>query len=625
MRRQHVAAALVFAGLSIAYTWPMARHLGRAVSDPGDPFINIWILDWDWWATLHQPLRLFHANAFHPAQYSLAFSENLYGLAVLLFPLRMFGAGPITAFNVAMLAGFTFCGFAAYLLGRRLAGSFAGGLAAGIFYAFVPFRFVHLPHVQHIWGGWLPLLLLALLLYAEKPTVKRAALFGLVFAMNGLTNIHYLLFGAFAIAVTALLLIPRKDWRNLAIATGAALVVLAPFLYPYAAVVKLYGTRSYEETLRFSAFVADWFSNPVEPERKLFPGVLALICVVAAFFARDRAKTALGALWILIGFLGSLGLHFEFHRFLYGAVPGFRAVRVPARWAVIAYIGAAILIALVTAAIARRNRRLALVVPLAFAIELYPGPIRWWMTNAETPPVYAWLEAQGRTPIAELPIDTPESEYVYLLRATAHHRPMINGISGLAPKSKLAFAEQWRALSDGFIDSLRAANVELVVVHTEMLGPRNRETRAWLQRELDRGRISFVRRFERDWVFALRGGSPSSASGMPKADEGASPLALWDIHGLQSTTGGIDYPQGRVMRGQGHFSGWAKSPHGIRRVELVFENGRIRHPAGRIGDRFLLGFPKRPDDIRRDTDFQVEITDGQGVVTRLEPRWLRWE
>jgi hypothetical protein len=633
---RHALATAVFAGLSIAYTWPLARHLGRAVSDPGDPFINIWILDWDWWATRHQPLRLFHANAFHPAQYSLAFSENLYGLAMLLFPLRMFGAGPITVFNVAMLAGFAFCGFTAYLLGQRLTGSFAAGLAAGIFYAFVPFRFVHLPHVQHIWGGWLPLLLLALLLYAEKPTVKRAAVFAAVFAMNGLTNIHYLLFGAFAIAVTALLLIPRKDWRNLAIATGAALVVLAPFLYPYAAVVKLYGTRSYEETLRFSAFLSDWISNPIEPERKLFSGVLALICVILAaiwllgsWVARLLGKTTgtqqpsnpateqpaalLALLWITIGFLGSLGLHFEFHRFLYGAVPGFRAVRVPARWAVIAYIGAAILIALVTAAIARKNRWVALVVPLAFAIELYPGPIRWWMTNAETPPVYTWLAGQGRTPIAELPIDTSESEYVYLLRSTAHHRPMINGISGFAPKSKLGFAEQWRALSDDFIDSLRAANVELVVVHTEMLGPRNRETRDWLQRELDRGRISFVRRFERDWVFALRSGGPRNA------------LALWDVHGLQSTTGGIDYPQGRLMRGKGHFSGWTKSPHGIRSVELVFENGRIRHPAGRIGDRFLLGFPKRPDDIRRDTDFQVEITDGRGVVTRLEPRWLRWE
>ena len=113
---------MLFAALAVLFTWPLARHLGRAVSDPGDPFISIWILDWDWWATLHQPLRLFHANAFHPARYSLAYSENLYGLAVLLFPLRALGVGPVAAYNVAMLAGFAFSGFAAYLLGRRLTG-----------------------------------------------------------------------------------------------------------------------------------------------------------------------------------------------------------------------------------------------------------------------------------------------------------------------------------------------------------------------------------------------------------------------------------------------------------------------------------------------------------------------
>ncbi len=605
-------AASIFAILSIAFTWPLALNIGRAVSDPGDPFVNIWILDWDWWATLHQPLQLFHANALHPAKYTLAFSENLYGLAILLFPLRMFGAGPITAYNVGMLAGFAFCGFAAYLLGRRVTGSFAAGLAAGVFYAFVPFRFVHTSHIQHIWGGWLPLLLLALLMYGEKPTPRRAALFAFVFAMNGLTNIHYLLFGAFASAVTAVLLVPRRDWRNLAIATALAMLVLAPFLYPYAVVAKAYGTRSIEETLRFSAIASDWITNPAEPERRLFPGFVALICVAAAVFVKERAKLSLGLLWIAIGFLGSLGLHFEFHRFLHGAVPGYRAIRVPARWAVIAYVGAAILIALITAALARRNRWLAFVVPIALAFELYPGQIRWWLANPEPPPLYRWLAAESREPIAELPM-IPAAEYFYLLRSTVHHRPMINGLSDAGLPVKVDLSLKWAVLSDDFVDALKAAGVKLVVVHTEMLGDRSAETRAWLQREQDRGRISLVRRFERDWVFALRGGGPRA------------PLEAWDTFGTQATTGGIDYPQGTDARGEGYFSGWAKSPHGIRGVEIVFENGRVRHRAGLDKGRFILSIPRRPANIRRDTDFQVEITDGRGVVTRLESRWLRWD
>ena len=82
------------------------------------------------------------------------------------------------------------------------------------------------------------------------------------------------------------------------------------------------------------------------------PRRLAALALV--FARRERAKLALAALWIVIGFAGSLGLHFVFHEFLFGGVPGFRAIRVPARWAVIAYIGIAILIALFTAAIRQR-------------------------------------------------------------------------------------------------------------------------------------------------------------------------------------------------------------------------------------------------------------------------------
>ena len=56
MVRTHVLAALFFIALSVLMTWPLATALDRAVAYPGDPFINTWILDWDWYATLHQPL-----------------------------------------------------------------------------------------------------------------------------------------------------------------------------------------------------------------------------------------------------------------------------------------------------------------------------------------------------------------------------------------------------------------------------------------------------------------------------------------------------------------------------------------------------------------------------------------
>src|SRR5262249_55077772 len=47
----------------------------------------------------------------------------------------------------------------------------------------------------------------------------------------------------------------------------------------------------------------------------------------------------LGTLWVLLGFFGSFGLKFFFHRALYEMWPVFRSIRVPARWAMICYLG----------------------------------------------------------------------------------------------------------------------------------------------------------------------------------------------------------------------------------------------------------------------------------------------
>ncbi|HYC87641.1 MAG TPA: hypothetical protein VEO54_00390 [Thermoanaerobaculia bacterium] len=642
MRRQHFGAAIVFAILSIAFTWPLAPNLDRAVADPGDPLINIWILDWDWWATLHQPLSLFHANVFHPARYTLALSENLYGVAVLLFPLRALGVGPVAAYNAAMLAGFAFCGFAAYLLGFRLTRSFAAGMAAGVFYAFVPFRFVHLSHVQHVWGGWLPLLLVALLAYHERPSWKRGWLLAAVFVMNGLTNIHYLLFGALALAVTAALLIPRAHWRPLMVTMFVAVLALLPFLYPYTQVGM---QRTAEEVLRYSAMPADWLpdvgrasarlsggraearpTSSTDPERRLDPGLLAYLVCALALFVRSRARVGLGLLWIAIGFMGSLGLHFVFHEFLFGAVPGFRAIRAPSRWAVIAYIGMAILIALFTATL----RRFGWLVPAAFAVALWSAPVRWFLLDPQTPPVYEWLAKQKVSAIVELPMDTLSSEYEYMLHATAHHQRMVNGVSGFSPPLRDELSRLQH--TDAFLDK---APVELVIVHSDRYGGEPAvQMRDWVHRELERGRLRYVARFDAktgaDWVFSTRGGKG------PRPHD----LNVFLYGGptcIQSVAGALLFPPGgHPYRGRAELYGWAFSPHGIARVDFWFENRRVRYPArltplndrrcpGPPAVRFERVFPSRPGDVRETTDVQVEVTDRRGQTAVFESRWISWE
>jgi hypothetical protein len=636
MQRQHPGAAIAFVVLSIAFTWPLAPNLSTAVADPGDPLINIWILDWDWWATFHQPLSLFHANAFHPARYSLAFSENLYAIAVLLFPLRAVGVGPVAAYNVAMLAGFAFCGFAAYLLGLRLTGSWAAGMAAGVFYAFVPFRFVHLSHLQHVWGGWLPLMLVALLAFHERPTSKRAWLLAAAFVLNGLTNIHYLFFGALAIGVTAALVIPRAQWKTLAVPMLAAALVLLPFLYPYAVVAKLYGMqRTAEEVLRYSATPRDWLPGATEAEKRLWPGGLSLIVAALAFVVarRERAKLGLALLWIAIGFAGSLGLHFVFHEFLFGAVPGFRAIRAPARWAVIAYIGLAILIALFTAGL-RRDRW---VVPVAFVLSLWSAPLLWFLIDPKTPPVYTWLAQQKVSAIAELPMDVLSSDYEYMLHATVHRQRFANGVSGFSPPVRDELSRLSRELPDApLTEALRRHGIELLIVHSDRYGgEESARMRLWLQREMDRGGLRYVGRFDAktgaDWVFSTKGGKG------PFPNE----LGVFLAGGATCTdsiAGTLVFPPGGhpYRGGAAEFYGWASSPRGVAKVDLWFDNRRVRYPTrlsplsekrcpGPPAMRFEVSFPSRPENVRRDTDVLVEVTDRSGAEAVFESRWISWE
>jgi hypothetical protein len=639
-----MAAAILFAGLSIFMTWPLLPNINRAVAYPGDPYINTWVLDWDWHATFHQPGRLFQANIFYPAKYSLAFSENLYGIAVVLFPLRAVGVTPLTAYNVAMLLGYALCGFAAYLLAYEITGSVWGAIAAGIFYAFLPYRFTHAPHVQYVWAGTLPLMLYALLRYARKPDWRHACWFGAAFLWNGLSNIHFLLFGSVAIVMTIAIL--RPPLARIAVTGAIAMLCLAPFLYPYHAASTLYGMqRPRDEVMEHSAVPHDWLLNnfawrpyptisdpAVDPERWLFPGALVLLLALAAFLSRDWKALTLAWSWTLLGFVGSLGLRTIFHRFLFDYVPGFRAIRVAARWALISHVGLALLVAIAVAAITRRAKWAGVVIAIAFLIELHQS-IRWYMAPTNIRPVDLWVKSARPHAIAELPLSDNNAEYEVMLRATVHHGPIVNGVSGFDPPEYMRLVNLSQQWSDELVPELARIGVTHVVVRAVGLDTAGRH---WLGRMVDRGQLGLIRRFDDggggDWLFqiGMRGDSPELR-------------AMLGGHATynDSTFGALLLPTGHeTLKGRATFSGVALSPYGVREVNLLFENGRVRLPATLKSDpqtsrwyrwydattkpAYIREFASRPKNIKPNTDVQVEIIDGRGERTLLDDRWLDW-
>ncbi|MEA2165243.1 MAG: hypothetical protein QOK37_3370 [Thermoanaerobaculia bacterium] len=781
---REVAAFAFFLLFSIVMLWPLARHLDTAVPDLGDPLLNTWILDWDLYSITNAPLHIYDANIFYPSKYPLAYSENLFGIAIVALPFYLLGFTPLAVYNIAVLLGFAFCGYGAYVLGRTLTRSAAAGIVAGILYAFVNFRLDHLSHLQFVWGGWMPMMLAALLHYWRRPTIRNAILYGLCVLMNGLTNIHQFLFGTTALVLSVALialLTTRFKWRTLigaAAATIVAAALMVPVLLPYKQVSETYGmVRDRNTAMWGSAYWTDWLSatgrsraygaipDPanVRGEGVLFPGLMMLFLTGSALLI-DRRKLpvaldarpvprwllhlldalivamAIGAyigaatknyqwkllghtiisfqttskpassdvpmvilivaiiarfalqlpkglsgdtmqslrtaaarsripieiwvmlLWIILGVLGSLGLHAFVHTFLYDRLTMFRSMRVPARWATVAYVGLAGASACGAAAwIERRRTTIArwAIAALLIALSIHDvlPIIRWEHALEITDPAYVWMrdtKISGGT--LEMPVSEGIAQFLYQFGATIHHKPLMNGTSGFEPPLHAKIVEMTgrKKLPDELLPLLARNDCHFLLVHDDWLRGASEPTHIWLARELALGRIGFVRRFDHrgggDYIFAVASNVPNwrdlrppekgDGAGFTEEQEMQRALRAEPTY-MSHAFGIVDTPRSDdTIKGPLTVTGWALSPNGVAAVDVLLHNGTQRfratptvrldvkarfpwYPQEKHGG-FTVTFPKRPKGVPQWTDAQVEIIDTRGKRTRLPDIVLNW-
>jgi hypothetical protein len=776
---QEAAAFVFFLLFTVALTWPLAVRLNTAVPDLGDPLLNTWILDWDLYSITNAPSHIYDANIFYPSKYPLAYSENLFGIAIVALPFYLFGLTPLAVYNIAILLGLAFCGYGAFVLGRTMTRSVPAGLVAGILYSFVNFRTDHLSHLQFVWGGWLPMMLAALLHYWRRPTIRNAILYGLCVLMNGLTNIHQFLFGTTALVLSIALLAllsTRFKWRTLigaALATILACTLMLPVLLPYKQVSDLYGmVRDRNTAMWGSAVWTDWLSanernlaygdvtdpKNIRHEAVLFPGLMMLFLTASALLI-DRRKlpvaldarsvprwllhlldftivlmaigTYLGAatiryhwrlfghlivslessdlpivfltvaifarlslqlpkglsggtlqslrtaaarsrmpleiwvmlLWVVLGVLGSLGLHTFVHTFLYDRVLMFRSMRVPARWATVAYVGLAGASACGAAAwIDARRTKIArwAVVALLIALSIHDVlPILHWEHALETAdPAYEWMRDTRFTGgTLELPVSEGIAQFLYEFGATIHHKPVMNGTSGFEPPlhAKIKELAQQKTIPDQFLTLLASNDCHFILVHDDWLRGASDSTHAWLTRELAAGHLGFIRRFDHrnggDYLFAVTQNvpgwremrTPDKRDGARFTDDQELERAL---HGnatyMSRTFGIVDQPHfEETINGPLTVTGWALTPNGIASVDVLLQNGMFRvHtiPTSRIDVQmkypwyprvhnagFTITLPHRPRSIPRGTDVQVEVIDSKGGKTRLPDVLINWD
>ena len=498
MRRravQWLAVTGLFALLTVAMTWPQALYLGSRATPHQDVYFNMWRLRWFAHAMVTPSARLFDGNIFHPERRTLAYSDAMIVEGVVAAPLLWAGVKPVLVHNLLLLGAIAASGIAMAALARYLTGSLGAGVLAGVVFAFAPYRFEHIMHMELQWTMWMPLAFLALHRTFDTGEWKYGLGTGGCIALQMLSSIYYGIFLASLVAVGALLLI-AKDRKValsrvvLPLAAGAVLAaaVSAAYAAPYLQVRTRVGERSGEEVAAFSAraknylaatpsnwLYGDRTASRGSGERHLFPGAIPFMLAIVGLLLRVPARrTIVYCLLLVAAFETSLGVHGHIYPWLYDHVAVYRGLRVPARLGVFVLMFLAALAAYgYQALVARRPAivRTALVIGLTLGLiaEYHVTVALSEFANA-APPVYRVLAQQPRGVVAELAMPAAdrlpgrEAEYAYM--STFHWFPLANGYSGMYPPSYLARLERMQGFPDErSIRQLRLDNVGYVILH----------------------------------------------------------------------------------------------------------------------------------------------------------------
>jgi hypothetical protein len=225
----------------------------------------------------------------------------------------------------------------------------------------------------------------------------------------------------------------------------------------------------------------------------------------ASFNSPERSELFGHALvWIAIGFAGSFGLNFLFHKFLYDNFYIFRSMRVATRWAMICYVGLALAAGLgaqrIAAAVQRRQPRFGnavtyAVIVLAILFELHAAPLQ--MIRGEVDADALTLDLKSRKMsggILELPIG--DRDHFYMLRAADHGHPLVNGRYSFVPElqRQLEQLTTTQPNPDHLLDILEMIPVSYVTVHYAFLSADERAPiEDLLRRGVASGRLRFVK------------------------------------------------------------------------------------------------------------------------------------
>lgn len=498
--------------LTVVLTWPIAARFGSAARlDSGDGRFSVWNVAWVAHALTTAPSKLYDANIFSPHEGTLAYSEaNIFAGAIAV-PVWLLTGNPIAATNWAILCAFVLSFVTTFALMRRLSGSLAAAAAAAIWFAFCPFVFSHIPHIQLLMTFGLPLILLRLHAFVDAPSMRTAIWLGAAMALQGIACGYYGIAGGLiaglGVAWFAMFDGRWRRWQYWTLGLTAAAIAFAlilPFFAPYSDLRDAGFGRSLEDarlhSVRWRSYLASprlfdaWLLEIIDFRWRevLFPGLLPVAFAVFLAFRRLRTPAPAAAGRGVIGFYATIGL-FGFwvslgpdgglYTVLYKLLPFFDMTRAPSRFGLVVTLSFAILGAFGFAAFQRMMRGRTQAIVMAAVLVIIAGRSSpWGLRLVEQPPLplaYERLAPMPRATVVAFPYWTgPVNRHrhtEYMLASTSNWKPLVNGYSDYIPPDLFAAKmrlEQFPATESW--QPLRDRDVRYVLIHWNLYPPEQR-------------------------------------------------------------------------------------------------------------------------------------------------------
>jgi hypothetical protein len=377
-----------------------------------------------------------------------------------------------------------------------------------------------------------------------------------------LSSIYYAYFLALAVGLYLLWWVlveargVRVAWGPLALKLGVWVVavgaVLLPVFLPYLQSNQelgfsrsTYEVRNWEAEWSFYGNVlqSNWlYAQVLAPamaspggERQLFPGIVATLLALAGLVwgkGRTRfffALLGLVALVLTFGLSGRVpftGVEVPLpYAFLYDWVPGFKALRVPVRFAVLVDLSLYVLAGYgltklfwildfgfwsssSQSKIQNPKSKIAALLLTGLVLLEFANPLDTSNRSDVTAQLgeiepYGWLAREENAgPLLHLPMSADQSDVWYTFFATKHWQPVVNGWSSFVPPGTVHLKQALEAFPDPTtISLLQGLEVRHVVVHLWQF-PRDRQ--ADLKRRLDQtAELEMVQQAGDNYVYRL--------------------------------------------------------------------------------------------------------------------------